>query len=78
MKMLPSIFSIRRPWDCFTINLSYVEKTEKIQQMCEELKDGGTKAMKERTEKKGRNEICSKSQTLVSDSRWHTHMPKQT
>lgn len=46
--------------------------------MCEELKDGGTKAMKERMEKKGRNEICSKSQTLIFDLHSQTCVPTQT
>ena len=54
------------------------KKAEKIQQTCEELKDGGTKAMKERMEKKGRNEMCSKSQTLAFDSHTQTCMPTQT
>lgn len=35
-----------RPLDVFMINFSNVEKNEKTQQMCEELKDCGTNAMK--------------------------------
>lgn len=57
-----SVMYVRgRPLDVFMINFSYVEKNEKIQQMCEELKDRGTNAMKER----GTDEICLKSQTLL-------------
>lgn len=46
MKMLPSILSLRRPWDVFMMNLSYVAKTEKSHRICEELKDGEQKRWK--------------------------------
>lgn len=54
------------------------KKTEKICEMYEELKVRRTKAMKERMEKKGRNEICSKSQTLVFDLHSQSCLPTQT
>lgn len=65
----------RRPWSCFPINLGYFEETERSQWMCEELKE--QKRRKRKGRRKARDEIRSKTQTLVFDSRWHTGMPTQ-
>lgn len=79
MKPLPSIFSLRRPWDCFMMNFSDVDKTEKIQQMCEELKDGGTKAMKREWRRKAEmKSVSKKSNTCLWLTMAHTCMPTQT
>lgn len=55
-----------------------MEQAGTIQLMCEEPKDGGTKATEEKTEKKGSNKICSKSQTLIFDSPSPTRTPTPT
>lgn len=62
---------------CFHDEFGYVQKAEKIQQMCEELRGVGTKAMKERGEKKGRNEGCSKvKHSSLTNTRRHTCLRK--
>lgn len=65
----------RRPWSCFTMNLAYFEEAERSQWMCEELKE--QKRRKRKGRRKARDEIRSKTQTLVFDSRWRTGMPTQ-
>lgn len=57
------------------MNLGYFEETERNQRMGEELKEQKHRNRKGR--RKARDEIRSKTQTLVFDSRWHTGMPTQ-